>query len=70
MNPQEGHDFAIVDLLNLVTGEDATIEGARNVIDYAFDNPITLTGVMADGILFYSLWTAPWRRHVSVWHSA
>lgn len=56
MQPQEGFDFAIVDLLDRVTGDADTVLSAEGVIDYAFDNPITLTGVMADEALFDSLW--------------
>jgi hypothetical protein len=52
----EGFDSAIANLLNLVTGDERTVAAAERVIDYAFDNPITLTGVMANDALFDSLW--------------
>ncbi len=55
--PQEGYDFAIVDLLNRVTGDVNTVAAAECVIDYAFNDPITLTGVMTDHVLLDSLWT-------------
>lgn len=56
INPDEGFDWAIQDLLNRVNGDEGTVAGAEQVIDYAFDNPITLTGVMADEALFDALW--------------
>jgi serralysin len=55
-HPQKGYDFAIVDLLNRVTGEANTVLGAERVIDYAFDNPVTLSGVMTNNVLLNSLW--------------
>jgi serralysin len=56
LQPQEGYDIAIVDLLNLVNGNDNTVMASERVIEYAFDNPTTLSGVMADQTLFNSLW--------------
>jgi serralysin len=56
MRPQEGYDFAICDLLNRITGDVGTIAAADRVIDYALNNPLTLTGVMTDFNLFDSLW--------------
>jgi hypothetical protein len=55
-HPQEGYDVAIVDLLNCVSGDDIRVMVSERVIDCAFDNPITLSGVMADPVLFDSLW--------------
>jgi len=56
IHPQEGYDFAIVDLLNLVNGDVETVAAAERVIDYAFNDPVTLTGVMTNPDLFDSLW--------------
>ena len=52
----EGFDAAINTLLTRVTGVAATEDKAENVIDYAFANPITLTGVMTDQGLLDSIW--------------
>jgi len=54
--PSEGWDGAIIDVLNLVTRDEGTVVSAERVIDYAFDNPITLTGVVANDALFETLW--------------
>jgi Ca2+-binding RTX toxin-like protein len=56
IHPQEGYDFAIVDLLNRVTGNVNTVAAAERVIDYTFDEPITLTAVMTNPALLDSLW--------------
>ena len=56
MDPQEGYDFAIVDLLNRVKGDVKTVAAAERVIDYVFNDPITLTGVMTNPVLLESLW--------------
>lgn len=55
-NPQKGYDDAIMALMNLVNGQENTVGAAERVIDYAFDNPLTLTDVMANEALFDSLW--------------
>ena len=56
IRPQEGYDLAVGDLLDLVNGDVETVAAAQRVIDYAFYDPLTLTGVMADEALFDSLW--------------
>jgi Ca2+-binding RTX toxin-like protein len=57
--PQEGFDNGgITSLLNLVTGDVSTVAASERVIDYAFNNTITLTGVMADHVLLDSLWAS------------
>jgi len=56
LNPQEGFDEGISELLALVTSDVATVEAAENVIDYAFSDPLTLTGVLEDQALVDSLW--------------
>jgi hypothetical protein len=56
LHPEEGYDSAVSDLLNLITSDENTTIAAERVIDYAFDTPITLTGVMSDQALFDSLW--------------
>jgi hypothetical protein len=56
LQQQEEFDYAIVDLLNMVSGDVATVAAAARVIDYAFDDPITLTGIMSDEAMFDSLW--------------
>lgn len=56
IHPQEGYDMVIVDLLNRVTGNVNTVAAAGRVIDYAFNNPVTLTGVMTNNVLLDSLW--------------
>jgi hypothetical protein len=54
--PSEGFDPAINTLLARVTGDAATEDKAEDVIDYAFANPVTLTGIMADQPLLDSIW--------------
>ncbi len=56
--PAEGFDAAINTLLTRVTGDAATEDKAEAVIDYAFANPVTLTGVMTDQALLDSIWGA------------
>jgi hypothetical protein len=54
--PAEGFDAAINTLLTRVTGDAATEDKAEDVIDYAFANPVTLTGIMTDQALLDSIW--------------
>jgi Ca2+-binding RTX toxin-like protein len=56
--PSEGFDPAINALLVRVTGDAATEDKAEDVIDYAFANPVTLTGIMTDPPLLDSIWGA------------
>ncbi len=55
---EEGFDASINDLLERVTGDAVTQSKAEAVIDYVFEDPITLTGVMSDPVLFESIWGA------------
>jgi hypothetical protein len=48
LEPEEGKDKAITDLLMLVTDDDATVVAAEELLDYVFEDPVTLTGVMTD----------------------
>ena len=56
VKPQEGYDVSINTLLDKLTQDSATQAKAEKVIDYAFANPVTLTGVLSDAALFDSLW--------------
>lgn len=56
--PQEGFDNSINALLDRVTQDSTTRGKAQAVIDYAFANPVTLTGVMNDAALLNSIWGA------------
>ena len=56
LDPAEGFDASINDLLELVTGEPETAENAERVIDYVFEDSITLVGVMSDQALLDELW--------------
>jgi uncharacterized repeat protein (TIGR01451 family) len=56
--PVEGFDAAINTLLTRVTGDAATEDKAEDVIDHAFANPVTLTGIMTDQALLDSIWGA------------
>jgi VCBS repeat-containing protein len=56
INPSEGFDPAISALLARVTGDAGTEDRAEDVIDHAFANPVTLTGVMTDQTLLDSIW--------------
>lgn len=56
--PAEGFDTAINDLLEMVSGEAGTLTKAERVIDYAFANPVALTGVMTDAVLLGQVWGA------------
>jgi methionine-rich copper-binding protein CopC len=56
VQPGEGFDAAINDLLERVTGDAATRTGATAVLQHVFDHPVTLTGVMGDAVLFNTLW--------------
>jgi hypothetical protein len=52
--PGEGRDAAIDDLLLLVTDDEATAAAAEELLDFVFEDPITLTGVMTDQALLDS----------------
>ena len=46
--PEEPKDDAVNSLLQLVTDDDATVTAAENLLDFVFEDMITLTGVMTD----------------------
>ena len=54
--PAEGFDTAINTLLARVTGDALTEDKAEDVIDHAFANPVTLSGIMNDQALLDSIW--------------
>ena len=56
--PEEGYDSAINDLLADLMMDPATATKAMNVIDYAFQDPVTLTGIMSNQALLGILWGA------------
>ena len=53
---QQGVDAGINALLDQVNGDARTRAGAQNVIDYAFANPVTLSGILADPVLLDAIW--------------
>ena len=57
-NPEEGIDGAINTLLKSLSGDDRSVEAATNVIDYAFAEDVTLSGILEDQALFNQLWVA------------
>ncbi len=56
VNSDEGFDSAINELLNLITDNADTAESAVDVIDHAFSNDITLSGIMEDQSLLDQIW--------------
>ena len=56
--PEEGFDAGINALLERVSGDAATRTKAEQVIDYAFAQPVSLTGVMTDVVLLEQVWGA------------
>jgi hypothetical protein len=56
--PSEGFDAGINALLARVTGDARTEDQAEHVIDYAFANPVTLTGVLSNPALLDAIWNA------------
>ena len=56
VDPSEGFDAGINALLDQVNGDARTRAGAQNVIDYAFANPVTLSGILADPVLLDAIW--------------
>jgi Domain of unknown function (DUF4214) len=58
LQPDEGFDTGINDLLKLVNGNSDTQAKAEHVIDHVFDFPVTLTGVMDNTALLATLWAA------------
>jgi len=56
LEPAEGFDAAIANVLNRVSGIATSVAGAGRVIDYAFDNPETLVQVVGNATLFDTLW--------------
>jgi len=58
LQPAEGYDASINDLLDRVNADASTASKAQNIIDHAFADPVTLTGVMGNQALFDALWAA------------
>jgi len=56
LHPEEGFDNNITAVLNEVGAAPNTVASAIDVIDYAMDNPITLTGIIQDEQLWDSFW--------------
>lgn len=56
LNPEKGFDEGINALLNRVTMDSQTASSAINVVDYSFENNITLSGILANQFLFDQLW--------------
>jgi hypothetical protein len=56
VQPEEGFDAAINDLLAMVTMDPATQGKAEHVIDHVFSDPIELSGVMNNAELLAQLW--------------
>jgi VCBS repeat-containing protein len=57
IHPDEEFDSAINALLTKVTDDSTTEAAAREVIDYAFNNDVTLSGIMEDQTLLDQLWS-------------
>ena len=56
LHPAEGFDDAITAVLNRVGADANTVASAEALIDYAMDNPITLSGIVEDVTLWESFW--------------
>lgn len=52
----EEFDEKVTVLLNKVSGNEATVLQAKSIIDYVFESPITLSGVVSDPDLWDSFW--------------
>jgi predicted RNA-binding protein with TRAM domain len=55
-NPTEGMDSAINTLLDSLSANDDSVESAVDVINYAFNNDVTLSGIMEDQALLEQVW--------------
>jgi hypothetical protein len=56
LNPDEGFDDSINELLAAVTFENDSMDTAKGIIDHVFDDEITLTGLIEDQVLWDSFW--------------
>jgi len=56
LNPTEGFDSHIVDVLNRVSSDANTVIQAESVIDYVIDHSVTLTGLIADTPTWDGFW--------------
>ena len=54
--PQEGFDAEISAVLNRVNAQTDTVEAALELIDFAFNDPITIGGIVENTTLFESFW--------------
>ena len=54
--PEEGFDANISEVLNNVTADSGTVISAMEVVDYAMDNPITVTGIVENQGLWDFFW--------------
>lgn len=55
-NPTGGMDSAINTLLDSLSANDESVESAVDVIDYALNNDVTLSGIMEDQALLEQVW--------------
>ena len=56
LNPDEGFDTAISAVLNRVTTDANTVSVAKEIIDYAMENPVSITGIVEDATLWDLFW--------------
>ncbi|MEO1956725.1 MAG: S8 family serine peptidase, partial [Methylophilaceae bacterium] len=56
LHPDEAFDDSIVELLNEVTSDANTASTAMDVIDFVFEDEITLTGVVNDAAIWDAYW--------------
>ena len=56
LNPTEGFDSRIVDVLNRVSSDANTVTQAQSVIDYVMDQPVTLTGLITNTPTWEAFW--------------
>lgn len=56
-NQEQGFDASIIQLLTHVSDAQGTANSAKKIIDYAFDNELTITGIADNQALWDSIWT-------------
>ncbi|MEO1944493.1 MAG: DUF4214 domain-containing protein [Candidatus Thioglobus sp.] len=56
LQPEEGFDDSIVELLNKVTSDTNTVSVATDVIDFVFEDELTLTGVVNNPAIWDVYW--------------
>lgn len=56
-NSEEDFSDSINTLLSMVNSESLTRDNALNIIDYVFDTPASLTGILMDEVSFNYLWS-------------